>query len=148
MRRSKLATTAIAMIGAITLWNADSVQARSARPDATAASTCYSEFNGTGEIAHICEYFIKDIEYDGRTHHFVVRASDNAVVHTWETSRTSETFVPWVSLGGVALSPVHLATFDSGRALKIQVYGTDNTYWCRQYNAPSARGRWTSWYRC
>lgn len=113
---------------------------------AQASDRCTSNFPGSGSIVHKCG--LSWIEYDGRQHYFVVGYYDSAVWHTWETARDNNYYASWTSLGGVAQSKVYLKTFDSGRALRAQVWGTDSRFWCRSYNDPSSRGTWTGWYTC
>jgi hypothetical protein len=86
--------------------------------------------------------------YDGRAHYFVIRASDGAISHIWQTCANCTTFSNWTSLGGAAVGAVSTATYTSGGGaltLSIWVVGTDYRIWDKDYNY-NGSGAWSAWY--
>jgi hypothetical protein len=86
--------------------------------------------------------------YDGRVHYFVVRASDGAVSHIWQTCSTCTTFSNWTGLGGSAVGQVSTATYTSGGgALSLSIWAVMSDYqiWMRDYNY-NGSGAWSAWY--
>jgi hypothetical protein len=148
----RMFVVAVAMLGAVALFDGASAYAEGPQDDpSTAAYECTVTVAGKS-IQALCGddygFGYTRITYDGRDHVFVVRASDRAVSHIWQACRGCSTYSNWTGLGGTALSGVYAFTYDSGRSLEIYVWGTFNGYWCNDYNDPGARGRWTGWYDC
>jgi hypothetical protein len=147
-------------LGAVALFGGDVARAAETSPAAaTAGPECWSSNVATTtvtvggkSIQVLCggDYEVGEtwFEYQGRKHAFVIRASDRAVSHIWETCVDCETYSSWTSLGGTAMGRVWYRIYDSQRALEIKVYGTDSRLWCREYNSPGLRSAWTYWHNC
>lgn len=146
MRRIRAIITAAAVLSTLGLTGGGSADAATRPAEAAMAEPCNSNFPGSGNIQHWCGLYW--ITYDGRAHYFVRKYSDSSVWHTWDACSGCNRFAPWTSLGGTATGRPYLNTFDSGRALRVQVRGTDARNWCRSYNDPNSRGTWTGWYTC
>jgi hypothetical protein len=140
---------AVATLSVVSLWGGGSAQARSSPQDDVSASAeeCTIRVDGKAIVA-LCDGYYGDgdtaFRYQGRIHHFVIRAYDRSVWHIWETSPGSGTYSPWTGLGGTALSAVWYRIY--GQSLKIAVTGTDHSTWCRQYNTGNRPGAWGPWY--
>ena len=149
----------VMVLGAVALFGGGAARAETPPAATMAGPECWSSTIvtttvtvGGKSIQVLCggDYEIGEtwLEYQGRKHVFVIRASDRAVSHIWETCVDCETYSNWTSLGGTATGRVWYRTFNSGRTLHIEVYGTSNGVWCNEYNRLSRPGVWTGWYDC
>lgn len=70
-----------------------------------------------------------------------VQGGDNAIWHRWQTSRNSQTWSDWVSLGGNVTSAPG-AVLDKNGCLVVFARGTDNAIWQRWQIRPNQE--WSS----
>jgi hypothetical protein len=97
----------------------------------------------------VCEYGDSEVNFGGSVYQDFVVGTDGAVWETWQNCANCA-FGPWISLGGIAKSPVYFENW--GTELKIDVVGTTGHLYCKYWNAPGAAGTWwpswTTWHQC